>query len=85
MNISNVTKEDLINCAQLARALSHAKFEVSGPDVVALSSSVRWLAGLAQAMSDAHKKVVPVEKAADRPMSVKPNPVSKPLSSSKRK
>lgn len=83
MNLSNVSKEDLINCAQLARALTHAKFEVNGPDVVALSNSVRWLAGLAQAMADSHKKVVPAQDS--KPMSIKPNPVSKPASPSKRK
>lgn len=74
MQVSNVTTDDGKKCAQLINLLRTGKWELSGPDIMAHSETVRWVVQLAQSMGEQMKKNSPpseVQQPVAQPMRVK--------------
>lgn len=96
MQVSNVTQQDAVACAQLIRALQAARFDgLSGKDIEAYIVSQKWLGELglqiAKLLPGPHQAalVKPKEepKAGDQTMRIKAmGPIGgKPMSKRKKK
>lgn len=71
MQVKQVSKADIENCVKVVNALKVGKFEVSGPDLVALSDAIRWLANTAALLSKAYQDEAKPASASISPAEVK--------------
>lgn len=74
MNVTNVTKDDVLNAQRVFNALKAGKFEISGPDIAALSSAINWLAVLGVSIGKVYQSENAPEKLSVPPPPPPPSP-----------